>query len=54
MSMGLHELANNAHESHLVVQDLQRKMEEHEQRVGTMNTAISTTWSSPGAQNLPR
>jgi hypothetical protein len=42
MGMGLQELANNAHESHLVVQDLQRKMEEQEQRVGTMNTAIST------------
>jgi hypothetical protein len=39
---GLEELANNAHKSHLVVQDLKKKMEEQEQRVGTMNTAIST------------
>jgi hypothetical protein len=33
MSMGLQELAHSAHESHLVVKDLQRKMEEQEQRV---------------------
>jgi hypothetical protein len=42
VSTGLVELANNAHESHLVVQDLQKKMEEQEQRVGTMNTTTST------------
>jgi hypothetical protein len=30
MGTGLQALANNAHESHLVVQDLQRKMEEQE------------------------
>jgi hypothetical protein len=42
VGMRLQELANNAHESHLVVQDLKKKMEEQEQRVGTMNTAIST------------
>jgi hypothetical protein len=50
MGMGLQELANNAHESHLVVQDLQRKMEEQEQRVGTMNTAISTMVPTGGAK----
>jgi hypothetical protein len=42
VGMGLQELANNAHESHLVVQDLKQKLEEQEQHVGTMNTAIST------------
>jgi hypothetical protein len=42
VSTGLEELANNAYESRLVVQDLKKKMEEQEQRVGTMNTAIST------------
>lgn len=47
---GLDELANNAYESHLVVQDPKKKMDEQEQRVGTMNTAISNVVLTRGAK----
>jgi hypothetical protein len=52
--MGFEELANNAYESHLVVQDLKKNMDEQEQRVGTMNTAISNLILTRGAKQASR
>ena len=54
VSTTLEKMANNVHQSQLLVQGLESKLSKQEQRMSTRNTALSTATSTVGTAQATR